>query len=92
MKAGRAAGDPADELCQPGVGAQRIDRVIVAGKLGFRERGMDLVVADLVQQHRRPALAAAKPGREMVQALAHIRRDGPAAEGADGIAHGDSLA
>lgn len=88
MKRGRAFRDPQDEFRKPWVGAQRFNGVIVPGKLGFRQRGMDLVVADLVQEHGRPAFAAAEFRDKVVQALSRLGRDGPVAERADGIVHG----
>jgi hypothetical protein len=67
------------------MGAQGLDGVVAARKLGLGHGGVDLVVADLVQQNRRPALAAAQAGDQVVQALLGVRRDGPVAEGTDGI-------
>ena len=69
------------------MGAQRLDRVIVAGKLGFRQRGVDFVVAYLVEQHGRPALAAAQFRNKVMKALRGIRRDCPEAEGTYRVAH-----
>ncbi|GAB4285849.1 MAG: hypothetical protein Kow0058_05220 [Roseovarius sp.] len=43
-------------------------------------RYMDLIVADLVQKHHRPALAALQPQHQMVQALRRLRRDRALAE------------
>lgn len=69
--------------------AERPDRVIGARKLGFRQRGVDLVVANLVQQDGRSALAAPELGDKVMLALPDMPGDGPAAEGTNGvIAHG----
>ena len=69
--------------------AQRRDGVVGARKLGFREGGVDLVVANLVQKNGRPAFSAPELGDEVMQALAGVGRNRPAAEGTDGvIAHG----
>ena len=70
------------------MGAQGLDRVVLAGKLGFRQRGVDLVVADLMQEHGWPPFAPAQFRDKVVQALPGIGGDGPVAERAEGIAHG----
>ena len=88
MKTGWALRDPADEFCQPRMGAQRVDGVVVPGKLGLGERGVDFVVADLVEKDCRPALAATEFRDKVVEALARIGRNGALAERADGIVHG----
>ena len=67
--------------------AQRRDGVVGPRQFGFAERGVDLVVADLVQKHGRPTFAAPEFRDKMVQALRHVRRNGAVAERADGIAH-----
>jgi len=64
------------------MGAQRLDRVEIAGQFGLGQGGVDLVMANLVQQHGRPALAAAQLGRQVVQALRGRRRDRALAQGA----------
>ncbi len=51
--------------------------MIVPRKLGLRQGGMDFIVADLVQQDRRPALAALQLRDEVMQALAGCGRNGP---------------
>ena len=66
---------------------QRLHCVIGPGQFGLRERGVNFVVANLVQQNRRPALAAAKLGHKVVQALAGIRRNRPIAQGANRYVH-----
>ena len=83
MKLGRALADPFEELVQPGMAAQGLGCVVDAGQLGLGQGGMNLVMADLMQQHRRPALSAAQLGHEMVQALRGIRRDRTVAQGTD---------
>ena len=88
MKPGRPFRDPADELLKAGVSAQGVDRVIIARQIGFAECCVNFIVTDLVKQHRRPAFAAPKPWREVVQALPDIGGDGPVAKRADRIAHG----
>lgn len=62
------------------MGAQRLDARIVARQFGLGERGMNLVVTDLVQQHDRTALAPLEARHEVVKALAHHRRDRAQAE------------
>lgn len=89
MEVGGTLGDPLDKFRQSRVGAQSVDRVIGAGKLGFGKRGVDFVVADLVEPHRWTTFAAAKTGNEVMLALPRMGRDGPVAERADGIAHED---
>ncbi len=89
MEAGRAFRHPAQEFFQPGVAAQCLDRVIVTGKLGFGQGGVDFIVADLVQQYRRPALAAFESWHKVVQALPGLRRDRALAQGADRIGQGE---
>lgn len=58
---------------------QRLHCVIGPGQFRLRECGVNFVVANLVQQNRRPAFSAAKLGHKVVQALAGIGRDGPIA-------------
>jgi|GEM_PF-6742386 len=65
--------------------AQCLHRAVAAGKLGLGHRGVDLVMAELVQKNRRPALAAAQTGDQVMQALLRVRRNGPVAEGTYGI-------
>ena len=64
--------------------AQGSDCVIIAGKFGLSQCGMDFIVTDLVQEHRRPAFAAPEFWHEVMLALADIGRDGTAAERAVG--------
>lgn len=69
------------------MGAERLDRVILPRKFGFGERRMDLVMADLVEKNGGAALSAPEFGDEVMQALAHIGRNGTLTQGADWIAH-----
>ena len=55
--------------------AQGADGVVMPRKFGFAKRGMDFAVADMMQQHHRPALATAQPRGQVMMALWHIRRD-----------------
>ena len=61
-KSGGALGHPGEESREPRMGAQRLDRVVAAGQFRLGQGRVDLVVADLVQQHGRPALAAPELG------------------------------
>lgn len=70
------------------MGAQRVYGVVVPGKLGLGERGVDFVVADLMEKDSRPALAAAEFRDKVVKALARVGRNWAFAERADGIVHG----
>jgi hypothetical protein len=67
------------------MGTQRFHGVVVPRKLRLRHGGVDLVVADLVHEDGRPALAAAQARDQVMQALLGVWRDGPVAEGADGV-------
>ncbi len=66
---------------------ERLWRGIVACQFAFGQRGVDFVVANLVQQNRWPALAAPQLRHEVVQALLGVRRNGAVAQGADRVAH-----
>lgn len=87
VESGWAFGDPPDKFRQPGVAAQCFYRVKVAGQLGLGQGGVDFVVADLMQQDGRAALAAFEFGDKMVQALLCEGRDRTFAQGADRIIH-----
>lgn len=67
------------------MGAQGLDRVIVAGELGLGQARVDFIVANLVQPHHRPALAAFEPRHEVMQALGHVPGQGAATERTDRI-------
>lgn len=62
---------------------QRSDRAKVARQLGLGQRGMDFVVADLVQQDGGTALAALKFRHKVMQALPRARQNAPATKRAD---------
>ena len=68
------------------MGAELLGRVPIAREFGLGEHGMDLVVADLMDEHRGAVGAALHPGDEVMDALPRGGRDGPEAERADGIA------
>lgn len=57
------------------MGAQNFHRVVMARKFGFAERCVNFLVADMMQQNHRPALAPAQFRDQMVQALRDVRRD-----------------
>jgi len=65
------------------MGAQRINRVEAAGQFGFRKRGVDFLVADVMQQHGRAAFAALELGDQVMGRLRHIGRDRAQAKRAD---------
>ncbi len=67
--------------------AKRLNRVIGAGQFGFAECCMHFLVADLMQQDRRSALASFEFWDQMVQAAAPVR-DWAVAERADRIIFG----
>ena len=84
VEIGRALGDPRKEGRKPWMGAQGRNSVVAARQFRLGQGGVDLVVADLVQKHDRPALAAAQFRRQVMQALFRILRDRAAAKRADG--------
>ena len=69
MKARWALGDPRQKRRQPRMGAQGFDGVVAAGQFGLGQGGVNFIVADLMQKHDRPALAAAQFRRQVMQAL-----------------------
>ncbi len=74
--------------------AQRLGRRVGARELRLAQRRVNLVVADLVEEHRRPALAAAELWDEVMQALARLGRNRAAAQGARrviGLGHGSGV-
>jgi hypothetical protein len=83
MKAGRAFPDPGDEFREPRMRPERRDAGIGPCQLGLCQGGVDLVVADLVQQNHGPALAATELRDQVVQALPRLRGDRPVAERTD---------
>ena len=72
--------------------SQGLDCVIAAGAIGFGERCVDFVVADLVKQNGCTALAAAQAGDQVVLALRNALGDRALAEGADWIFHAAEFA
>ena len=84
MKAGWALADPSQKRRKPRMVAQGRDGVEAARQFGFGQGGMDFIMTDLMQQHDRPALAAAQLRRQVMQALLGILRNGAIAKWADG--------
>ncbi|PWK59859.1 hypothetical protein C7455_106147 [Roseicyclus mahoneyensis] len=71
------------------MGAQSIGGGVASGQFRLGQGGVDFIVADLVQQNRGPALAAAQFGDQVMQALLGAGRDRAQAQGADGqVGHG----
>ncbi len=68
---------------------QGVDCVEIAGQFAFAEAGVDFAVTDLVQKDGLAALAAARPGHEVVQALMCPGRDRATAKRANrvGLVH-----
>lgn len=75
MEIGRAFPNPGNESRKARVGLKRGYRVVDAGQFRLGQGGMNLIVADLVQQHGRPALATAQARDQMVQALRGVWRN-----------------
>jgi hypothetical protein len=67
--------------------AQGLWRVKRPGKINLPDRCMNFLVADVMQQHSRPAFATLGAWDQVVQALRHIGRDGAQAQRADGVIH-----
>ena len=67
MKAGWASADPVQEFLKPWMGAQGLDRAETARQFGFGQRGVDFLVANLVQQHGGSALASFEFWDQMMQ-------------------------
>lgn len=72
------------EFFKPGMTAQSLDGVELASQFRFGQRGVNLFVADDMQQNRRSALAPFEFWDQMVQAAAPIR-NGAVTERADRI-------
>ena len=88
MEIGGAFGDPREKGRKPWMAAQGVDAVVAAGQFGLGQGSVNLIVANLMEQHDRPALAAAQFRRQVMKALLGIRRDRAVAKRADGqIAH-----
>ena len=75
MKPRRPLRHPGDEFRQTRMRAQGLDTGIIARQFTFRQRRVNLVVANLVQAHHRATLAAFQLGHKVMQALAHLGRD-----------------
>ncbi len=69
------------------MGPQGCNARIIASQLCLAQRGVDFIVANLLQQHGRPALAAFQPWDQMMLTLAGMRRDLPVTQGAKGVIH-----
>ena len=69
------------------MGSESVHAGIVAGQFGLGERGMNFLMADVVQQHRRPALSPFQLRDQVMKALWNTRWDRAVAKGADGIGH-----
>lgn len=67
---------------------QRLHRRVVSRQFRLAQRLVDRAVADVVQQHRLAALAAAQLGDQVVAALRDARRDRAQAQGAGGVVVG----
>lgn len=67
------------------MGLQRGDLVKLPRQLGLGQGGVDLTVADIMQQNHRSALAPFQFWDQMVQALRHSGRDGAVAQGTYGV-------
>ena len=80
---GRAFRHPKNELGKPWMFFQSLNTGIVARQFGLRQRGVNLVVANLMQQHGRATLATFELGHEVVQALMNVRRYRPVAKRAN---------
>ena len=87
MKIGRAFGDPCDEFGEPRVGPERLYRVILARQFRFRQRRVDLIVANLMQQDHGSAFPTFQLGHQMVQALLGLRRNRAVTKRANRVIH-----
>lgn len=75
--------DPFDEFCQPRMRLQRRDGRKTLREFGLGQRGVYLIMTNLMQKNRRPAFATTQLGYQMVQALLSVGRNGPVAEWAN---------
>lgn len=66
------------------MGAQGLRCCIVASELCLGQRGVDFLVANVVEQNRFTALPAPQTRNQVVAALRHARRDSPVAQWTDG--------
>lgn len=65
--------------------AQCVNRIEFACKHGFRKRGVNFTVTDVMEQHDRTAFAAAQFWDQVMQALRDMRRDGSVTQRADWV-------
>lgn len=70
------------------MGPQRLRRGVGAGEFAFGQRRVNLAMAQMVQENRRPTLASLGLGDQVMEALVGIGRDRPPAEGADRVPTG----
>ncbi len=77
-------GDPSDEFRQPGVSAQGFHRCVIARQLGLGQCRVDFVMANLVQQHRRPTFSTLQLGDQVMKALPGVGGNRPPAQGTYG--------
>ena len=75
QKSGRTTGHPIQKTGQTITAENGVNGLKAAGQFGLGKAGMNLFVADVVQQHRWPALATFELWDQMMQTLRHIRRD-----------------
>lgn len=80
MELWRAFGNPPDEFGKTRMCAQRIGCIEIARQFRLGQGRMDFIVTNLVQQHRRTALAAFQLGNEVVMGLLCMRRNGTPAK------------
>ena len=59
--------------------AELFRRSVIARQLRLRQRRVDFVMADLMDEDRRPALSAFQLRHEMMKRLFGLGRNGPAA-------------
>lgn len=67
--------------------SQRLDRAVFPRQFCLGQAGVNLFVANLMQQHRWPVLATPEPRDQVVQALRDLRRDRAGAKGANRVWH-----
>lgn len=60
--------------------SEGVDGIVGARQFRLAERGMDFPVANVMQQYSGPAFAAFQLGDQVMQALWHPGRNGPATE------------
>ena len=85
MKLGRPLGDPFEKRRQMRMCAKRFGRVVVTRQLGLGQRGVDFIVANLMDQNRWPAFATFQLWDQVMMALLDTRRDRALAQWADRV-------